>query len=107
MIIISVPQLNDSLSRIVLDGKECFLRFSWNTEGEFWSFAIWKSWDTALVSGIKVVPNYPLTETVNASGMPQGVFAALSNKTAIGKEDFWNGLASFVYASPDEVTANE
>lgn len=102
MVVITVPQHNDSLARAVLDGREYYLHFSWNTEGEFWSFGVLSNTEDPIVSGIRMVPYYPLTHTVKAVGMPTGVFGVFATKE-LQKEDFWNGNAQFVYYSLSEL----
>lgn len=38
--IIEVPDLNDSMSRVVLNGKAYLIRFTWNDRGGFWKFGL-------------------------------------------------------------------
>ena len=35
--VIQVPEYNDSFSRVVLNGKEYLIRFSYNYEGNYWT----------------------------------------------------------------------
>ena len=39
--VIKVPDFNDSFSRVVLSGKEYLIRFSYNFEGDYWTFGIY------------------------------------------------------------------
>jgi hypothetical protein len=96
-IIIEVPDLNDSISRIVLLGKQYQLRFTWNDTGEFWSFGLMDSLGTPLLIGIKIVPQFPLNLFYGTENLPLGVFAALTEKDRIGRQDFVNGKAQFVF----------
>ena len=96
-IIIEVPDLNDSISRIVLLGKQYQLRFTWNDTGEFWSFGLMDSLGTPLLIGIKIVPQFPLNLFYGTENRPLGVFAALTEKDRIGRQDFVNGKAQFVF----------
>ena len=41
--IIEVPDLNDSMSRVVLNGKAYLIRFTWNDRGGFWKFGLYLS----------------------------------------------------------------
>lgn len=104
MLLIQIPKQNDSMSRVVLDGTEYFLRMTWNTEGEFWSFGVWSNIDTPIVSGIRVVPECSLTRFARGVGIPSGVFYVFTTKNTIDKEDFWNGSAEFAYIPAEEVT---
>jgi hypothetical protein len=96
-IIIEVPDLNDSISRIVLLGKQYQLRFTWNDTGGFWSFGLMDSLGAPLLIGTKIVPQFPLNLFYGTENLPLGVFAALTEKDCIGRQDFVNGKAQFVF----------
>lgn len=96
-IIIEVPDLNDSISRIVLLGKQYQLRFTWNDTGGFWSFSLMDSLGAPLLIGTKIVPQFPLNLFYGTENLPLGVFAALTEKDRIGRQDFVNGKAQFVF----------
>lgn len=96
-IIIEVPDLNDSISRIVLLGKQYQLRFTWNDTGGFWSFGLMDSFGAPLLIGTKIVPQFPLNLFYGTENLPLGVFAALTEKDRIGRQDFVNGKAQFVF----------
>lgn len=96
-IIIEVPDLNDSISRIVLLGKQYQLRFTWNDTGGFWSFGLMDSLGAPLLIGTKIVPQFPLNLFYGTENLPLGVFAALTEKDRIGRQDFVNGKAQFVF----------
>lgn len=96
-IIIEVPDLNDSISRIVLLGKQYQLRFTWNDTGGFWSFGLIDSLGAPLLIGTKIVPQFPLNLFYGTDNLPLGVFAALTEKDRIGRQDFVNGKAQFVF----------
>ena len=40
-IIIEVPDLNDSISRVVLNGNAYQIRFTWNETGGYWKFGLY------------------------------------------------------------------
>lgn len=96
-IIIEVPDMNDSISRIVLLGKQYQIRFTWNDTGGFWSFGLMDSLETPLLIGTKIVPQFPLNLFYGTENIPLGVFAALTEKDRIGRQDFVNGKAQFVF----------
>ena len=58
--VITVPDYNDSFSRVVLAGKEYLIRFSYNFSGDYWTFGIFDHNRNPYVQGIKIVPNSPL-----------------------------------------------
>ena len=97
-IIIEVPDMNDSISRIVLDGKHYQIRFTWNDTGGFWTFGLMDSLGNPLLIGVKVVPQFPLNLFYGTHNLPVGVFAALTELESIGRSDFVDGKAKFVFA---------
>ena len=98
------PDQNDSLTRIVLDGAEYLFRFSYNYVGNYWSMGIYQNEDTPIVANIKIVPQFPinwhLRQFVN---LPNGVLGVVTKLDRIGRDDFVNGNAQFVYITKDEV----
>ena len=96
-IIIEVPDLNDSISRIVLLGKQYQLRFTWNDTGGFWSFGLMDSLGAPLLIGTKIVPQFPLNLFYGTDNLPLGVFAALTEKDRLGRQDFVNGKVQVVF----------
>lgn len=95
--IIEVPDMNDSVSRIVLGGKQYQIRFTWNDTGYFWSFGLSDSLGNPLLIGVKIVPQFPLNLFSGDEKLPQGVFAALTEKDRIGRQDFLEEGAKFVF----------
>lgn len=96
-IIIEVPDMNDSISRIVFDGKQYQLRFTWNDTGGFWSFGLSNALGTPLLIGVKVVPQFPLNLFHERADLPMGVFAVLTEREHVGRKDFIDGAAQFVF----------
>ena len=47
--IIEVPDLNDSMSRVVLNGKAYLIRFTWNDRGGFWKFGLYDTQSQPIV----------------------------------------------------------
>lgn len=95
--IIEVPDMNDSVSRVVLNGTAYYIRFTYNDTHEYWKFGLYDSQNNPIVIGMKVVPNFPLNLFYGANGLPDGVFVAKSKKERIGREDFVNGNAEFIF----------
>ena len=96
-IIIEVPDMNDSVSRIVLGEKQYQIRFTWNDTGCFWSFGLSDSLGNPLLIGVKIVPQFPLNLFSGDEKLPQGVFAVLTEKDRIGRMDFLEEGAKFVF----------
>lgn len=97
MIYITVPDLNDSFSSIILDGKEYLLRFTYNMVFDYWTFGVYDVDETAIVAAVKIVPNYSLLSPYTDILKPPGEFAALSSLDNIGRKTFNNGEAEFIY----------
>ena len=38
MLVISMPDMNDSFSRVVIKGREYLLRLTYNSTGDYWTF---------------------------------------------------------------------
>lgn len=97
MLYITVPDKNDSVSRIVLSGKEYLIRFCYNMSGDFWSFGLLNLSGEPLVGLVKIVPVSPLTHFYRSVHLPDGIFGVLTDLEHIGRNDFVNGNAQFVY----------
>lgn len=96
--IIEVPDMNDSVSRISLGGKQYQLRFTYNDSCGYWTFGLSNSLGNPIRIGIKIVPKMPLNLFCGTLDMPQGVFGVLTDLEKIGRNDFINGKAKFIYA---------
>ncbi len=97
--VISVPDMNDSFSRIVLDGKEILLRFTYCVSGGYWLFGVYTLDEKPIVASMKIVPDSPLNIWYRDDRMPMGTFGAVSDNEIIGRNSFLNGEAEFVFLS--------
>lgn len=97
MTIIEVPDMNDSMSRIVLNGTAYLIRFTWNDRGGFWKFGLYDTQSQPIVIGIKIVPRYPLNLFYGFTNLPDGVFGVQTKLTHIGRKDFAEGNAQFLF----------
>lgn len=95
--IIEVPDMNDSVSQITLCGKRYQIRFTWNDTGGYWSFGLSDALGEALLMGVKIVPQFPLNLFCWTQEVPVGIFAAMTELQSIGRSDFLNGKAKFVF----------
>lgn len=94
---ISVPDLNDSFSRVTLDGKQYLVRFTWNDTAQRWSFGLYDIQKAPLAVGIRVIPRFPLNLQIVGDEFPNGVFGAYTRLPAVGRYDFRDGGAAFAY----------
>lgn len=97
-IVIEVPDMNDSMSKIVLNGNSYLIRFTYNDTCNYWSFGLYSSQNEPIRVGIKIVPQMPLNLFCGTNEMPDGVFGVLTDLEQIGRNDFKNGKAKFIFA---------
>lgn len=96
-IVIEVPDMNDSVSRVVLSGKQYLIRFTWNDTGGYWCFGVFDALSAPILVGVKIVPRFPLNLFYGIAELPQGVFGVFTELDRIGRGDFLNGKASFAF----------
>lgn len=96
-IIIEVPDMNDSISRVVLAGTAYLIRFTYNDTCDYWKFSLYNAQNEPIVLGIKIVPRFPLNVFYGVTKLPDGVFGVMTKLDRIGRKDFLNGNAQFVF----------
>lgn len=94
---------DDYFVQVVLDGVLFYITMSWNTEALFWTMAFEDFNRNLLVSGLKVVPNYPLIGRYFLEGMPLGELVVVSDSVTVAKSDFVDGYATMVYVPVAEL----
>lgn len=97
MTYIQVPDMNDSISFIEIDGAEYWLRFTYNELYDYWSFGIYDDQEEPIIAMTRIVPNFPLMHFYEAHGLPDGVFGCLCDSENVGRYAFLNDEATFVY----------
>lgn len=100
---ISVPDMNDSMQRIVLSGTQYYIRFTWNDTGGFWKFGLYTAMEEPVTVGIKLVPNFPLTLYCSHAAMPDGTFCVRTGLERLGRYSFRDGEAEFDFIPYQEV----
>jgi len=95
--IIEVPDMNDSVSRVVLNGKQYLIRFTWNDTGGYWCFGLSDSLGEPILIGVKIVPQFPLNLFYGLADLPSGVFGVFTELGKVGRDDFKDGKASFAF----------
>lgn len=96
-VFITVPDMNDSFSRIVILGVEYLIRFTYNDTCDCWSFGLYFPNKEPIFQNIKIVPKFPLNLFAGVGNMPDVYFACKSNLEHIGKDDFKSEAAKFYY----------
>lgn len=102
--IIEVPDMNDSVSRIVLGGTAYHIRFTWIGSAGYWTFGLYDTQNKPLVIGIKIVPRFPMNVFYSLTKMPSGIFGVMTKLDRIGRKDFVDGNAQFIFC-PVEITS--
>ena len=98
-IVIEVPDMNDSISRIVLNKKQYLLQFTYNHTGDFWTFSLLTALKEPIILGIKIVPRFPLNLLYySVADTPLGVFGVMTELDRVGRYDFRDGKAKFIFA---------
>jgi len=96
-IIIEVPDMNDSVSRVVLNSKQYHIRFTWNDTGGFWCFGLSDALSNPILIGVKIVPRFPLNVFYGIAELPEGVFGVFTELDQVGRDDFNNEKAQFAF----------
>ena len=94
---IEVPDMNDSVSRLVLSGTPYIIRFTYNDTGDYWKFGLYSSMNDPIVIGIKIVPNFPLNAFYGVTKLPAGYFAVKTRLSHVGRNAYKEGKARFVF----------
>ena len=97
MLYIGVPDMNDSVSELSIDGKVYGLRFTYNEKYDFWSFGLLDEGGNPIIAMTRIVPNFPILHYYTYASMPDGVFGCLSQSETVGRQAFNDGTAEFVY----------
>ena len=89
--------MHDSYSRVVLDGVQYLIRFTWNEAAGRWSFGLYTMQREPIAIGIRLVPRFPLNLQIVDDRFPAGVFGVYSDFDSIGRDSFVKGEAAFSY----------
>ena len=104
MLYIEVPDMNDSMSTLTIDGREYALRFTYNEKYDYWSFGLYDAGRDPVVSMVRIVPNFPIFHFCTGTGIPDGIFGCLSDRDTVGRNAFRDKTAEFVYIPNAELT---
>lgn len=105
MIQIPIPDMNDSLTEVELDGLTYFLRLSWNGEAQLWTLAIENAYNALIVAGIALVPNTPLLSGYRHLATPAGQLVALApdRQDTVSRAALPSGEVALIYVDAQEV----
>lgn len=97
MLYISVPDMNDSISYLSIDGKEYGLRFTYNERYDYWNFGLYGAGNAPIIPMTRIVPNFPLLFFYTSREIPDGIFGCVSDTETVGRYAFVNRKAEFIY----------
>jgi hypothetical protein len=78
MIFLETYDWNSQSIEAVLDGDLFYLVLNWNETGRNWTLGIRNASYRYIITGLSLVPNYPLTWQFRYYGMPAGELFVLS-----------------------------
>ena len=94
---IDVPELHDSFSKIIIGNVEYAIRFTYCDTFDYWSFGLYTPQREPIVQGLKIVPNHPINLYTDRTDMPVVWFYCDCNNDHVGRYDFRDGIARFLY----------
>lgn len=97
MLFIDVPDMNDSVSKLSIDGIEYGLRFTYNDKYDYWSFGLYDKEDKPIIAMTRIVPNFPIFHFYESCNIPNGIFGCVSDFETVGRYAFINKTAEFIY----------
>ena len=105
--VIRVPDMNDSMSRVILNKKPYYLRMQYLDTPGRWMFGIYDIYRNPIILGIKIVPNFCLNVYYGRDDIPEGAFIACSRQPVIGRQSFNNGEAKFIFIPVDNGSGSD
>lgn len=103
MLFIEVPDMNDSVSTLSIDGVEYGLRFTYNEKYDYWSFGLYDADNEPIIGMTKIVPNFPIFHFYRDTNIPDGIFGCLSDIDTVGRQAFNEKTAEFIYIPNSEL----
>lgn len=97
MLYIQVPDRNDSMSMLSIDGVVYLLRFTYNERYDYWSFGLYDEKENPILAMTRIVPNFPLLHFYTDTALPDGIFGCISDLDTVGREAFQEQTAEFIY----------
>ena len=93
---IPMSDLAEFSQSVTLDGNEYRLHFYWNGRGSFWGMDISDANGVPLLSGIRLIINFPMLLQHKESGLPPGQFLIVDSNLKTqndepGRNDFTIG----------------
>ncbi len=103
MLYIDVPDMNDSMSSLSIDGREYMIRFTYNEKCDYWSFGLYDEDEIPIIAMTRIVSNFPTLYYYTYSDLPDGTFGCVSDSEQIGRQAFNEKTAEFIYIPNSEL----
>lgn len=100
---ISVPDRNDSVMRVNLDGTYYYLRVTWNAYGEFWMLSTYDADMQMKIGMAKLMPGTIWNFYYLNSNGPPGILGVQTDKERIGRQDFVDAVAHLYYLPAEQM----
>ncbi len=97
MLYIKVPDQNDSMSMLSINGIKYLLRFTYNEKYDYWSFGLYEEEEKPIIAMTRIVPNFPIFHAYTDTKLPDGIFGCISELDTVGRNAFINETAEFIY----------
>ena len=94
-IVIDLPQMNDSFSRVSLSGTAYYIRMTYNDTGGYWMFGLYDARRQPIIEGVRVVNDFPLNAFCSDQRIPSGVFGVIGSEP--GHDSFITGASKLVF----------
>lgn len=104
MLAIGLLDANDQIVECSLDGRAYYVGMAWNEAGALWTMSVRDLDRQVLVSGIRVVPLFPLLRQVRRPELPPGeIGVECVPGTVLGRHSFVDGAAALAYFTEQDM----
>lgn len=100
---ISVPDKNDSVMRVNLDGTYYYLRTTWCESGSCWLLSVYDAEMELIIGMTRLCPGAIWNLYYVNSGGPQGALGVMSDSEDVGRDAFVDGTAHLVYVPLSQI----
>lgn len=107
---IVIPTRSDLSSyrfQVTIESVIYIFEFRWNTQFEFWTFDIYDFGSVPLITGVKLIVNYPLTKRYAKEELPPGELIAIDSTSTldrVGRNDLGDKV-QLIYMTEAEYDA--
>ena len=105
-IALEVVDLNSQVIDAILDGETFYIVLNWNDASSNWTFGVRNANYDAVILGVSLVPNYPLTKQFRYHQLWRGELGVLTPKFRNGpipRDGFLTGEYELVYVPEAEL----